>query len=50
MKKILELTKVFLKTSFSNMEAQTMGNNKSKLGMAFLYLFLIVYLGGIIVF
>lgn len=50
MKKILELTKVFLKTSFSNMEAQTMGNNKSKLGMAFLYLFLIVYLGGIIGF
>ena len=48
MKKVLELTKVFLKTSFSNMNSQMGIKSKNKIGMALLYLFLIVYLGGLI--
>ena len=48
MKKVLELTKVFLKTSFSNMNSQMGIKTKNKIGIVALYIFLIVYLGGLI--
>ena len=48
MKKVLELTKVFLKTSFSNMNSQMGIKTKNKVGIVALYIFLIVYLGGLI--
>ncbi len=48
MNKVIELTKIFLKTSFSNMDAKMGVSTKSK-GKFLLYAFLVLYFGGLII-